>query len=112
MSDNKFYDQPIINTRLNNDDDTYLRKNTEISKYSNYILDKTTMEHSRKAIHTFGLLGGPIINNNYNTLIDIESKLKGMSNKHEYDMGKKTIDESSIEYLKEFQLIDFKETIV
>ena len=67
-------------------------------------MDHTTRDHTNKALHTFGLLGGPIVSNNYTDIIDLESQLKGIK--------KNKIDKTSIKYLNQFQLINFKETIV
>ena len=71
----------MINTRMNHDKVTYSRKLAESSYYSKYVLDHTTRDHTNKALHTFGLLGGPIVSNNYTDIIDLESQLKGIQKK-------------------------------
>jgi len=112
MCDNKIRDNKLINSSINNDKATTLSKLNEYSYYSSYMLEGVTTNHTSRALHTFGLLGGPVNNDTYTNIIDLESKLLGINNKIKYNSDKRKVNIEKTNNLNEFQLIDFKETVL
>lgn len=112
MSDRKIMDNKQLDTRINYDEQATLRKIKEDVYYSNYMLESVTTNHTSKALHTFGLIGGPVNNDAYINVIDLESKLLGINNKTKYNSNERIIDMNKQNKLNDFQLIDFKETII
>jgi|TARA_B110000208_G_C11714151_1_gene410437 hypothetical protein len=112
MSDRKIMDNKQLDTRLNYDEAATLRKIKEDLYYSNYMLESVTTNHTSKALHTFGLIGGPVNNDSYTNIIDLESKLLGIHTKTKYNSNERVLDTTKQNKLNDFQLIDFKETII
>ena len=112
MSDRKIMDNKQLDTRIRFDKETTLRKIKEDLYYSNYMLESVTTNHTSKALHTFGLVGGPVNNDYYTNVVDLESQLLGIHNKTKYNTNKRVLDTTKQNKLNEFQLIDFKETII
>jgi len=110
MCDHKIRDNKLLNTSIRNDKATTLSKLNEYSYYSSYMLEGVTTNHTRRALHTFGLLGGPVNNDTYTNVIDLESKLLGINKKITYNSDKHKVNVQKNNNLNEFQLIDFKET--
>ena len=112
MSDRKILDNKLINTRMNNDRQTTLSKLNEYYYYSRYMLEPVVTTHTHRALHNFGLLGGPVNNDDYTNIIDLESKLLCITTKQRYNAGEHKVDMNNKNNLNNFQLIDFKATII
>lgn len=112
MSDRIIMNNKQINTSINNDEQTTLSKIDEYSYYSNYMLESVSTQHTNRALHKFGLLGGPVNNDSYVNVIDLESKLLGINNKTKYNTDENKVNIQKKNKLNEFQLINFKESIV
>ena len=112
MSDRKILDNKLINTRMNNDRQTTLSKLNEYSYYSSYMLEPVVTKHTHRALHNFGLLGGPINNDDYINIIDLESKLLGINTKQASNTVENKVDMNKKNKLNDFQLIDFKATVI
>jgi hypothetical protein len=112
MSDRNILDNKLINTSINNDRQSTLSKLNEYAYYSSYMLEPVVTKHTHKALHTFGLLGGPINNDDYTNIIDLESQLLGINTKQRYNTDAHKVDMNKKNKLNNFQLIDFKATII
>ena len=112
MCERIIMDNKMIYTNIRRDDQSSLSKDKDNQYYSNYMLESVTTQHPNKALHTFGLVGGPVNNENYNNVVDLESQILGLNNKIKYTSKDNKVDKNIKNKLHEFQLIDFKETIV
>lgn len=98
------------NDRLSNDKTSYMRKVQESKNVVQHVMDVNNYENIRVSRHEFGLLGGHIVNNSHPDIIDVESKLLGISNKIEYCVKKKTdMDDTNVQYLEPFQMLEYEQ---
>ena len=112
MSDRDILNNKLINTSIRNDKQSTLSKLNEYAYFSSYMLEPVVTKHTHQALHTFGLLGGPINNDNYTNIVDLESKLLGINTKQKYNADEHKVDMHKKNKLNNFQLINFKKILL
>jgi hypothetical protein len=92
------------NDRSSNHKHSYKRKLNESENVIQHVMDINYFQNNQLAFHTFGLLGGPVINTSHENIIDIESKLRGID--------PTTLDTTSNNKLPGFQIIEYDEIVI